>query len=191
MQVKAIIFDLYGVLGINSWQSFKKQHFADRPEAWEPLRRLGQSVDAGETDESEFVAALAEATGELEATVRAQFENTKANHELLDFISNYLKPHYKVGLLSNASKDVTKHIFSDDERQLFDEIVLSAQHGYTKPDRDAYQLICDRLELSPSECLMIDDQPKYVEAAKKHGLPTLLFSTNQQIMAELKDYLRL
>lgn len=187
--LRAVLFDLYGVLGLNGWQAFKAKHFADRPEDWEHLRRLGQQADAGLATQDEFVAALVRATGESEATIRYQFESTRANKPLLDFIARDIKPGYKVGLLSNTSHDVYGSIFTTKELALFDIAIGSFSVGLTKPDPEMFLLACSRLELPPSECMMVDDKTEHLRAAQKLGMSTVRYVTVDQTMAAIREQL--
>lgn len=191
MSTKAIIFDLYGVLGLNGWQDFKQHHFGDDWNRWEPLRRLGQLVDAGKATDDEFVTAISEATGEDCQTIRYQFEHTQPNVELLDFIERELSLKYKIGLLSNTSHDVLGGIFSEKQRQLFDATVMSATVGITKPDPVMFRLICKKLAVEPNECLIVDDQARHLVAAKDMGMDTILYISVKQTVGDLKEVLGL
>lgn len=184
--IHAVIFDLYGVLGLNGWQDFKERHFHDRWEAWEPLRQLGQRVDAGEVTDDAFVSAIAAATDESCETVRYQFEHTKPNRELLQFIREKLAS-YKIGLLSNTSRDVLPGIFSDAERQLFDATVLSVSTGLTKPDPAMFHTLCEKLGVMPDECLMVDDQERHLVTAASLGMVPILFQNNQQALRTITE----
>ena len=186
MNIRAIIFDLYGVLGLNGWQDFKKEHFGDDWSEWEPLRRLGQRVDAGEATDDEFVSAISKVTGVDCQIIRYQFEHTKPNIELLEFIESDLKPTYKIGLLSNTSRDVLGGIFFEKQRALFDAIVMSVSVGITKPDPTIFQMICDELKVLPNECLLVDDQNRHLVAAKSLGMETLLYTSAKQTTHDLQ-----
>ena len=89
--IKAVIFDLYGVLALNGWQAFKAKHFTDRVEVWDQIFEIGRKVDAGLADYDELIRFTAEEAEESEATVRYQLEHTSANDELLDYIRTDLK----------------------------------------------------------------------------------------------------
>lgn len=185
--MKAIIFDLYGVLGLNGWQEFKEAHFADRREVWEHLRSLGQRVDAGQASEAEFVRAVAAASGESNATVRYQFEHTVPNVELMRYIASKLRGMYKLGVLSNASHDVLEGIFSPEQRALFDEAVSSYSVGLTKPDPKMFLLMCEHLGVSPEECLFVDDQERHIEAARALGFNTVLYTSVSQVKQAITE----
>jgi len=187
--IRAVVFDLYGVLGLNGWQDFKTRHFEGRWDEWEPIRRLGQRVDAGEASEDEFVEAIATVTGETPETVRYQFAHTQPNTALLEYIRDHLKPKYKIGLLSNAGSDVLPGIFSEEERALFGAVVMSVSVGYTKPDPLMFQLIADELAVRPSEIVFIDDQARHLAPATAAGMTPLLFQSADQTIADLERLL--
>lgn len=132
--VKAVVFDLYGVLGLNGWQSFKDKHFANNPAAWIPLSTLGKQVDAGQASQNDFVSAISKATGESAATVTYQFERTTANKTLLDFIKTDLAITYKLAILSNASRNVLPDIFTAQQLDMFSVVLSSYTTGLAKPD---------------------------------------------------------
>lgn len=187
--IRAVVFDLYGVLALNGWQDFKTRHFEGRWDEWEPLRRLGQQVDAGEATDDEFVNAISAATGEPCETVRYQFEHTRPNTELLQFIREELAGVYAVGLLSNTSRDVLPGIFSDEQRELFDVAILSVSIGLTKPDPAIFTTLCKELGVEPTECLMIDDQERHFTTARLLGMQTILFKTNEQTVQAIREML--
>lgn len=185
---RAVLFDLYGVLGLNGWQAFKAKHFVDNIEGWEELRQLGQSVDAGKANEAEYVQAVAKKTGVSTAEIQQVIYRTKPNKPLLAFIEKYLQG-YKIGLLSNASHDVIDGIFSPAEQRLFDAIVLSAHIGITKPDPRSYQFICEQLKVVPAQCVMVDDQPRHLVQASLLGMGTICYESYEQTAKALKEAL--
>lgn len=188
--IRAIIFDLYGVLAINGWQAFKAKHFADREDLWDQVYQLGRRVDAGLSDYEELVRFTAETTGESESTVRFQLEHTVANTELLDFVLTDLKGRYKLGILSNTSNEaVFRHIFSPEQLALFDEIVLSRTLGVAKPDARVYEAMAAKLGLETEECLFIDDREHHIAGARDVGMHAVLFINVSGLQKELAKLL--
>lgn len=187
--IKAVIFDLYGVLGLNGWQAFKAEHLADKPDSWERIKQIGKRVDEGQGSQDEFVAAVAKATEYDPAVIRAQFENTTTNGELLHFIEHRLVGAYKVGLLSNTSTDVFDSIFSPEELAYFDVILSSFHVGLVKPDPAMYRLMCSQLGVELGEAIIIDDKPKHVDAANELGMHAVLYRTAEQAIAEIERLL--
>jgi len=186
MYTKAIIFDLYGVMGLNAWQRFKTEHFGSDPSAWLKLRQLGQAVDAGKASNGVFVKAVAKAAGVSTAEVRRQFEDTLPNEPLLEWADKRLRGLYKIGLLSNASRDVMHTIFTPEQRSLFDAAITSFHVGLTKPNPAIYSRVCDELGVDPAECIMIDDQPRHLASAEKLGMKVVLYDSVPQVIRDVE-----
>jgi len=64
---------------------------------------------------------------------------------------------YKRGLISVCSSDVEELWDESALAPHFDEVVLSCTVGLTKPDPRIYELACERLEVSPGDCLFVGD----------------------------------
>jgi len=187
--VRAIIFDLYGVLIINGWAAFKMRHFAEREDVWHQLHLLGRKADAGLAGYEEMVQFAAEQTGETEAAVRHELEHSVVDDALLEYIHSQLRPYYKLGILSNAGTNITERLFTPQQLALFDAEVLSHGVGLTKPQPEMYQMIADRLGLDPVECLFIDDHERHLAGAQDVGMHTLLYTDFERFQAELPKLL--
>jgi 2-haloacid dehalogenase len=67
----------------------------------------------------------------------------------------------------------------------FDGRVVSGEEKMRKPFPEFYQLILNRFKLTPEETLFIDDSVRNTNAAKEHGLNTVLFKSPVQLKEEL------
>lgn len=187
--IKAVIFDIYGVLGLNGWQAFKQKHFEARPESWDALRAIGEEVDAGRMQTHELVTAVANVAGVSEKNVQQQLDNTQPNTALIEFIRT-LKPAYKIGVLSNASRpDIVRHIFADEDQALFDAVITSFHVGYTKPDPEMFSIICKQLGVEPAECIFIDDQARHLQAGADVGMQTVGYISAEQTIHDVQELL--
>lgn len=74
-----------------------------------------------------------------------------------------------------------KYAFFD----LFDDIVVSGEVKLIKPDPAIFQLLLRKINRLPQECVMIDDTLKTIEAARKMGFVSILFTTPKNLEAEL------
>ena len=186
--IRAVIFDLYGVLGLNGWQAFKKRHFSDRPEEWERLRSLGQSVDAHRALYDELIREIALSTNVEEAEVRHSLEATQPNTELLDYIQNDLSA-YKIGVLSNANQDVMSGIFSPEQLELFDATILSYHVGLTKPDGTMFELMSEKLDVPADQCIFVDDKAENIVASEIMGMTGVLYQDATQCIDDISGVL--
>ena len=186
MKIRTVIFDLYGVLALNGWQAFKAHHFSGREDVWTEVFELGRKVDAGLADYAELILFTAQKTGESEDTVRYQLEHTVANEELFTYIEHSLKPHYKLGILSNASSSkVLSEVFKPTQVALFDSITLSHHVGLTKPDKAMYEAAAERLVVEVGECLFIDDQERHANGARNAGMKALVYTNFETLKQEI------
>lgn len=109
------------------------------------------------------------------------------NTELIDFIRQVLRPHYKLGLLSNAWDDL-RHVL--DQRwgiiADFDELIISAEVRDAKPNTSIYQLTLERLGVLPEDTVFVDDVLQNVEGAQAVGIHAIQYIDNSQLFAALE-----
>ena len=110
-----------------------------------------------------------------------------ANDELFAYIQNDLKPHYKIGLLSNVGSNILSDLFSEDQIALFDEKVLSYEIGTVKPDPRAYEIAATRLGALVEECIFVDDLERFCTAAKDVGMTAVWHTDTKQTIERIKE----
>ena len=71
----------------------------------------------------------------------------------------------------------------------FDVMVASAVEGIRKPDPRIYQLVCDRLGVSPKETVFLDDLGANLKPARELGMTTIKVAEPEAALAELEDVL--
>ena len=69
----------------------------------------------------------------------------------------------------------------------FDGTVVSSSEGMVKPDARIFRLLLDRYGLEAESTLMIDDNPRNVDAARALGMPTVLFESPDGLRRVLVD----
>jgi 2-haloacid dehalogenase len=94
--------------------------------------------------------------------------------------------NYKIYALTNWSAELFPIALNRYEfLHWFDGRVVSGEEKMRKPFPEFYQLILNRFQLTPEETLFIDDSARNTNAAKEHGLSTLLFRSPEQLKEEL------
>ena len=149
------------------------------------MLQLEQSLNQGRIDYPTFVLKVSELAHSTPQQVRADLDSNQPNEPLFDYIQAAIKPHFKLGLLSNAGDDWLDELIGPARAGLFDAIVLSYQVGITKPDRKIYTLMAERLAVQPEACVMVDDRAEYCEGARLAGMQAVQYKTVAQIMREL------
>lgn len=188
--VKAIIFDCFGVLAEDGWTPFKRKYIEGNPEVALAVQLLGKEVDSGKRSYRDMIKETAQLVGVDESVVRIAVERQVPNEELFAYIQADLKPGYKIGMLSNASYDVMKLLFTADQAAVFDATVLSYEAGCVKPDEKMYRLIAERLEVNTSECLLIDDQQRHCDGAIDAGMQAVLYENFNQAKRDIGKLLQ-
>ena len=67
------------------------------------------------------------------------------------------------------------------------DVIVSAEEGFIKPDPRIYEITERRLPFAPAEVLFFDDRPANVDAARAHGFDAEVFTGQDQLITALKD----
>jgi HAD superfamily hydrolase (TIGR01509 family) len=189
--IKAIIFDCFGVLAEDGWLPLKRKYIGNNQALAQQISDLGKQNEHGFIDNTSFTKQAAELMGISEALLREATGKRVPNEELFDFIKSKLKPHYKIGLMSNANYDVLHQLFTQNQANCFDAAVTSFEVKLIKPDERMYELVSQRLGIEPGECLFVDDQERNCVAAEQVGMESVLYQNNQQFTEQIKQKLGL
>ena len=68
---------------------------------------------------------------------------------------------------------------------LFQEIINAKVEGYSKSDPLVYRFTAERLHVTPTSCLFIDDKKENVQAAAQANFHTLHYTTTKACLAKL------
>lgn len=105
------------------------------------------------------------------------------------------KARVKVGCITNnvpAGKGAGMARSEDKAAQvaevmaLFDHVIESSKLGIRKPDPRIYELACETLGVSPSNCVYLDDLGINLKPAKMLGMTTIKVVEPGQALAELE-----
>ena len=186
--IKAIIFDCYGVLVTDGWLPFKNAQFGHSDEMMMEAGDLNNQYNRDMIRHDEFIQGIADLASMPSAQVEQLIDANKINKKLFDYIHE-LKKSYKIGLLSNMGISVLETLFSKDQIAAFDEIALSFEIGYVKPDPRAYMAIASRLGVEADECLMVDDIDRNCAGAEDTGMRSVHYKDFDQFKADLDKVL--
>jgi len=107
------------------------------------------------------------------------------NQELLQFVK-VQKNNYKTAILTNSDKLMSNKLVSAKLQPYFDQIFLAKDLEWSKQDPEIYKYIAAQFKIEPQKIFFVDDQEWNIEAAKKAGCETHLFTNNQELLAKLK-----
>lgn len=151
-----------------------------------------KAVAQGKSEE-EFWESLANQKGiELPPNWPLSFQSVikeamTVRKEMYDLVEELKATDHRVALFSNV-----EHYYGQLLRQFgfydpFELSILSCDIRVKKPDRQAYQILINQLNLPPSEILFIDDKPDNVKSARELGIDAILFESPQQLRQELQE----
>ncbi|WP_200900405.1 HAD family hydrolase [Rubrobacter aplysinae] len=67
----------------------------------------------------------------------------------------------------------------------FDEIVVSGEEGFVKPDREIYDLLVERTGLDPARSAFVDDKEENVRTAEGLGFTGVVFRDGAELREEM------
>jgi epoxide hydrolase-like predicted phosphatase len=199
MPIKAVIFDLGGVL-VRTEDQQQRRQLADRlgisrHQMYHLVfdSQSAQLASQGKMTVAEHWEAVRQALGlpeeEFQRVPQEFWAGDRLDMELVVYIRS-LRSRYRTALLSNAWDDLRGYL-TDHWRiaDAFDELVISAEVGVTKPEPRIYRLALERLGVAPGEAVFVDDFKENVDAARALGIHTIHFRDRQQALAELEGML--
>lgn len=211
MPIRAVVFDIGGILEIVPGGGDPTKHFPEMIARWEEhlsmqpgelrakirsvderLLSMGKDLGLGTCSEEEWWDEVQRATGmsdeQMSAFVRDYWDVYlgNPNEELMAFFSS-LRPRYQTALLSNSGSGARRE---EQERYHFNEmtdlIIYSHEEGVEKPDHRIYALTCERLGVQPEEIVFLDDAQPNVAAAATYGMHSILFINTAQAIADVQ-----
>jgi epoxide hydrolase-like predicted phosphatase len=201
MSIKAVIFDLGGVIVRTEYQA-PRQHLAES--FGMEYDDIDKVVFGGGTNGSAARAAIGEITeqehwlnvmkilkqpaGEYERIRDEFFGGDVIDHKILDFLRS-IKPEYKVALISNAWSGLRDYIIREKFDDVFDHMIISAEVGVAKPDAKIYHIALEQLQVQPDEAVFVDDFIENIEACEEIGMEAIHFKHPTTAIQQLKELL--
>lgn len=104
-----------------------------------------------------------------EVVIRGGFE---------EFATNIRESGIKIALATSNSWEVADKILMQINLQdFFDEITTGEEVLYKKPDPDLFIITADKLGIDRENCLVIEDAPSGITAAKRAGMKAVAIET--------------
>jgi len=201
MTIRAVVFDIGGVLEINRdlgvtgmWES---RLGLARGELNDRMADVWRGGSIGTISEDEVRLAARERLG-LDGGQLAEFMSDiwreylgTANTELIGYVRQ-LRPRWRTGILSNSfvgAREREQAVYGFED--LVDEIVYSHECGMSKPDPGIYALTCERLQVEPAQMAFLDDSELCVDGARQAGIHAVQYQDNSQAIRALENLLAL
>jgi HAD superfamily hydrolase (TIGR01509 family) len=187
-KLEAVLFDMDGVIVDSEplWSEAEKQLLARRNLRYSPSLKsamMGRDAKGAVANLIEHYS-LAESVGELieeRNQIIAGFfeEHLQAIPGALELVRSVMAAGILTGLVSSSPKPLVELALKKlDAAVLFDLIVSGDQVIRGKPAADIYITAAEKLGVKPKYCLVIEDAPHGVAAAKGAGMCCLAISTS-------------
>lgn len=157
-------------------------------------RTFTAQLDLGYKRSEVLFAELAAQYPILSPTLQ-KFENRWMDHLLgempgmYELLSKYKQKGYKLYGLSNWSDMIYPVIEKYPIFKLLDGRVISCEEHTMKPDSRIYEILLERFNLKPEECLFTDDKPENIIAAQHVGMQAVLFDDALQLQTYIEHHL--
>ena len=116
----------------------------------------------------EYLDRLLETKAENYRQKVAQLSGLPVAPHLVEFLTQLREQQIAVGIVTGATRSAVEYILEKIAlSQYFDLIVAGDDLLESKPEPEPYLLAARKLNLQPSECLAIEDNPIGIEAAKR------------------------
>jgi putative hydrolase of the HAD superfamily len=110
------------------------------------------------------------------ARFRSDFFTADTLDEALLAHIDRLRPHFHLGLLSNAMDDIRPMFEQLGLLDHFDSVTISAEEHVAKPDPAIFRIALARAGATPDRTLFVDDFAVNIEAAHALGMHTIRFT---------------
>ena len=197
--INTVIFDIGNVLADFTWKEFinGKGYMGtmfDRIVRASIMNDNWVEYDKGLISDEEIIQLFVDSDPEIEADIRKCFAEIKGmvskNDYAIPWINELKKRGYRVYYLSNFSRKAEVECADAlDFIPYMDGGILSYKEHLVKPMPQIYELLIQRYNLNPKECVFLDDTEINLTGASGFGIHTILFKNYEQAKDELERIL--
>ena len=206
-EIKAIVFDVEGVLQIAKNRTSKKKSHTNLGVHEIIARKLGFQLDQyfdflgidyflsieGKISEAKLLENLSKRFNYpkekiKELYVKSYRKKYQENKFLIGFAKKIKKKGFRTAILSDQGHFSSPALVPKKFYKIFNPVIISYKLGTRKPNLEIYKIILKKLELKPKEILFIDDRPWNLPPASKLGINTALFFDNKTFKKQVKKF---
>ena len=194
--ITTIIFDIGNVLADFVWEDYYRSFGYDEAKVDRIAKAtvknpLWNEYDRGVMDNEEILQGFIDSDPGIESDIRRVLEDVgpmvTRNDYAIPWIQELQGKGYRCLYLSNFSEKAGQECAAAlDFLPYMNGGILSYQDKVIKPMPEIYQLLIDRYQLVPEECVFMDDTPVNLDGAEKFGIHTIHFKNQAQAIEELK-----
>ena len=198
MSIKAVFFDLGGVIVRTEFQAPRQQLAERLGMEYEDLSKIvfdsdsGIRASMGEITSADHWASvvkrLKRPASELSLIRDEFFAGDIVDRTLVEYIRS-LRGKYKTGLISNAWSDLRDFVVREKFDDAFDKMIISAEVGVMKPEPKIFQIALEQFGVKPKEAVFVDDFYVNIEGCEKVGIKGIHFKDAESTLQQLKELL--
>lgn len=207
--IRAILWDFGGVITSSPFEAF------NRYEAEHNLPRdFIRRVNASNPDHNAWAQFESSRISAEDFNTAFEIETRAAGHAIpgrvvIEMLSGEVRPRmvevlkrvkqrYRIACLTNnvkagdgpgMARDAEKVARVKEAMALFDFVLESSKEGMRKPDPRFYLRACERLGVSPNQCVFLDDLGINLKSAKELGMTTIKVTGEAQAIVDLEKVL--
>lgn len=193
-KIKAIIFDLGGVVAHGGYLDFLKHYCLKclTPRGKKLVSKLEHEVNLGKISEKEFYRKL-QAIFDVHLSAKRMHDliakKMTFDKELVKFIPHLKRS--KVVMFTNSIGHIASEVLGRDHKKvkkLFERVFDSNKIHLAKPDPKAYRYIMKKLKVRPAETLLVDDRLENILPARKIGMQGIVYKSASQFKKAIRKY---
>ena len=104
-----------------------------------------------------------------------------------------LKSNFKLGCITNNVKPSSEENTDNETKEamsIFDHVIESSIVGIRKPNPEIYMMSCDALNVSPDQCIYLDDLGINLKPARELGMMTIKVIQPEDAIQEVRNLLK-
>ena len=141
---------------------------------------------------SESVTELIESDELFRSDYFHRLDTIPANDGLISLLSQIKTAGLKLAVATSSSPEIADLLLNKcGIASFFDAIVTTSEAGKSKPSPDVYLLAAQKIGVSPEDCIVFEDSPNGLLAAKSAGIFCVVIQSDSELIQKLSkaDYL--
>ena len=192
--IELIIFDNYGVTLHGGYPDTMQDLAKEFHRDWKELQEIfytkyfNQAVEQKISQQEAWKKAIdnTKLPISVEEVKKIHYHYFQLNHDIIN-LAKKLSKRYTILLLTKNTKEQVED--ADKKlgfRKIFPNFINTGEYGLTKTSPKVFQIIFDKFNVHPEECIYIDDQAINLDAPRKLGIHTIHYQNIKQLKEELK-----
>ena len=204
MKYKAIIWDFGGVITSSPFEAFNQFEEAnslpkdiirtinsENPDmnAWAQFE--SNSITIGQFNDLFLKEAKAKGF-DIKGRDIIKLLKGSIRENMVSFLRE-LKSDFKLGCITNNVKSSSQENTDNETEEvmsIFDHVIESSIVGIRKPNPEIYMMSCDALNVSPDQCIYLDDLGINLKPARELGMTTIKVIQPEDAIQEVRNLLK-